>query len=209
MKTTRPISTISYNSYGYITLKLKELLKAKKIEFFALICHRGEDDEAGLKDHIHLYIEPSSKIDTVDLCEFFVEPLPGSDKPLKCMPFRNSDFSNWYLYTLHDYEYLRSKGLQKKYQYTDSDYLNNDPDYLRYLVRSIDWLKVVPSRAIQDAVNSGMSREAFVLSGRVPITQTNAYLTVFDAANRVRILERASKGVDENGEFEGGFNNAE
>ena len=201
MKTTKPISTISYNTYGYLTLRLRELLKAKKIEFFALIAHRGEDDEAGLKDHIHLYIEPASKIDTVALCDFFVEPDPGKDKPLKCMPFRNSDFANWYLYVLHSVEFLQSKGLTKKYHYTDSDFLTNDEDYLRCLVRSIDWLKVVPSRAVQDAVASGMSREAFVLSGRVPITQTNAYLTVFDAASRVRALERASKGVDENGEI--------
>lgn len=201
MKTTKPISTISYNTYPYLTLRLRELLKARKIAFFCLIQHKGEDDEGGLKDHIHLYIEPAVSIQTVDLQDFFVEPCPGSELPLKCIPFRSSDFSNWYLYVLHDVQYLQTKGLTKKYHYTDSDILTSDPDNLRFLVRSIDWMKVCPARAVVDAVEMGYSREEFVLSGRFPITQTNSYMAVYDAAKRQHTLKRMEKGVDEDGEI--------
>lgn len=201
MKTTKPISTISYNSPGYLVLRLKELLKARKIEFFAYILHKGEDDEAGKKEHIHLYVEPACSIQTADLADFFVEPVPGSELPLRCMPFRSSKFPDWYLYCLHDLQYLQSKGLTKKFHYTDSDFVTNDSQFFTCLVRSIDWLAVSPARAVLDAVAQGYTKEEFLISGRFPITQTTAYSYLFDAAQAYFKSEMNSRGIDENGEI--------
>lgn len=60
MKTTRPIATISFNTEAYLRLKLDELIKAKKITFYAYIPHRKEEDEN--KDHIHLFLEPNNPL---------------------------------------------------------------------------------------------------------------------------------------------------
>ena len=65
MKTTMPTSTISYNSGGFLKLKLDELLKAKVIQFYAFIEHVPEEDEK--KKHKHLYIEPAKSVQTEEL----------------------------------------------------------------------------------------------------------------------------------------------
>ena len=67
MRTTKPIATISFNTPEYLKLKLDELTKAKKIAFWAYIVHQPEDDEAGNKVHMHVYIEPSAMVQTEDL----------------------------------------------------------------------------------------------------------------------------------------------
>lgn len=221
MKTTKPIATISFNTLAYLCLRLQELRKARKVSFWALIPHKGEDDESGKKPHIHLYIEPAVSVQTDDLCEFMVEPVPG-EKPFRCLPFRSSKFDDWYLYSLHAVDYLQAKGLQKVYRYTDSDFISSDDDYLRSLVYRIDWLQIAPARAVRDAVNSGISKSAFLMSGRVPVTQTSAYMALYDAARQLQREQdefehqkrvqsmvdefnlrhpSAAVGVDENGEI--------
>ena len=105
MKTTMPTSTISYNSGGFLKLKLDELLKAKVIQFYAFIEHVPEEDEK--KKHKHLYIEPAKSVQTEELRDElreYVEETP--DKPLGCMPFGKSKFGDWYLYAIHDEAYL-------------------------------------------------------------------------------------------------------
>ena len=45
MKTTKPISTISYNTPEFLENKLNELLANGLISFFAYILHEPEEDE--------------------------------------------------------------------------------------------------------------------------------------------------------------------
>lgn len=176
MKTTKPISTISYNSENFLTLKLNELENAKLVSFWAFIKHQGEDDEGGLKDHIHVYIEPASSVQTVNLEEVFKEFDPNHpDKPLGCISFRSSKFDDWYLYSVHDTPYLAVKGLVKKFHYQYEDFLySSEPDF-RFHFKSIDISHLTPVRVILDAQSEGLTFREFALSGRIPFREIALY----------------------------------
>ena len=45
MKTTKPISSISWNSRNYLVDRLEELRKAHLIAFWVLVKHTAEEDE--------------------------------------------------------------------------------------------------------------------------------------------------------------------
>lgn len=106
MATQKPISTISYNTEAFLREKLETWLKAHIIQTYMYICHKGED---GDKDHIHLRIEPNKKLDPMDLQDELKEFQIGKDKPLGCRPFRPSKEEDWFLYAVHDADYLKLK----------------------------------------------------------------------------------------------------
>ena len=106
MATSKPISTISYNTEEFLKEKLEDWYKAHIIQNYMYIKHKGED---GDKDHIHLRIEPNKKLDPMDLLELLQEHKLGEKKPLGCRPFRPSKEEDWILYAVHDTEYLRTK----------------------------------------------------------------------------------------------------
>ena len=77
---------------------LNRLTRNRILTFWAIIEHKGEDDEGGKKDHFHLYAEPSKSVQTDDIRASFIEPIPN-EKPLACLPFRTtSNFGEWYKY---------------------------------------------------------------------------------------------------------------
>lgn len=122
MATQKPISTISYNTEPFLKEHLDAWLDAHIIQSYQYICHKGED---GDKDHIHLRLEPNKKLDVMDLAEQLREFQIGSDKPLGCRPFRPSKEEDWFLYAVHDEEYLKlkyggaEKGEKLPYDWTD------------------------------------------------------------------------------------------
>lgn len=196
MRTRKPISTISYNSKPFLELKLGELLlfvkrkkdelaedsdldskKTRKVDFWCYICHKPEDDEAGNKLHIHLYIEPTNQIETSSLQQSMEEPDLSHPqlKPLKCLAFRSSKFDDWCLYVLHDKAYLASKGQSRKYHYDYSELVASDPDELLYRYRMIDRSKLLPFQNMLDLQSQGVSFGEFIKYGRVPVPQINAW----------------------------------
>lgn len=132
MKTTKPLSTISYNSFNWLMGTLDRLLENGIIRFYAVIGHKPEEDEN--KAHYHVYVEPAKQLDDNWLQSQFVEPVAG-DKPLKSLPFNKSKFVDWYWYGLHDVAYLASKQQARKYHYSKDDYIVSDVDYFDELVR--------------------------------------------------------------------------
>lgn len=106
MATQKPISTISYNTELFLKEKLEIWLKAHIIQSYQYICHKGED---GDKDHIHLRIEPNKRVDPMDLQEELKEYQLGKEKPLGVRPFRPSREEDWFLYAVHDPQYLKLK----------------------------------------------------------------------------------------------------
>lgn len=106
MATQKPIATISYNSESFLREKLEAWLSAHIIQAYQYICHKGED---GDKDHIHLRIEPNKKLDPMDLQESLREYVMDNEKPLGVRPFRPSKEEDWFLYAVHDKEYLAIK----------------------------------------------------------------------------------------------------
>ena len=57
MKTSKPISTISYNSEEYLKSKLDYLVKNNTVEFWFYVKHLGEyDKETNMQDTVKLCI---------------------------------------------------------------------------------------------------------------------------------------------------------
>lgn len=141
MKTSQPLSTISFNTRAFLVGKLNELLAAKIIEFWAAMEHQPEPDENHddtKKAHFHVYLEPAKQVQTVDLKNAFLEPDPTNDKPRGCLNFSKSKFDDWYLYALHDAAYLMSKGQTRTWTYAPEEMITSDADDLEYKVRNID-----------------------------------------------------------------------
>ena len=113
MDTYKPFSTIGYNTEPFLLERLKELQSIYPDLFWCYIYH---SDEPNKKLHYHLYIEPNIRIREHEFAmirKSFEECEEGSELPLACMPFRKSNFKDWYLYGLHDAAYLRAKKLQR------------------------------------------------------------------------------------------------
>ena len=111
---------------------MNDLIKNEIVEFWCYIQHKAESDTT--KNHIHLFLQPSKKIDTQELKDYFNEIEIGSIIPLGCKPFRKSKFGDWYWYCLHDITYLMGKGLKRKYHYKKSDFVASDIDTFNQLV---------------------------------------------------------------------------
>lgn len=180
MRTTKPISTISFNNESYLKLQLDTLKKSKKISFWAYIKHKPEDDEAGKKEHIHLYIEPSLLIQTEDLKEFFKEYNPNDiSKPFGCISIVSSKFDHWYMYSIHNKGYLASKGQSRRYHYIHDDIVSSDYDELLCKSRMIDMLSLSVYSDMQDAIYNGITFDEYFRRGTIPIQQIKNYMTAW------------------------------
>lgn len=185
MRTTKPISTISFNTTAYLTLKLEEFRRAGRISFWALIPHKPEDDEGGKKPHHHVYIEPSKMLQTDDLKRDLMEYDPERpDKPLGCISFASSKFDHWYMYALHDPRYLASKNQERKFHYQHDDIATSDEDDLLCKARMIDTLNLSPYADMQDAILHGVSWDQYLARGTVPIPQLIQFQTAWYALTR-------------------------
>ena len=191
MKTSKPFSTISYNSVDYLNQKLSELVSRRQIDFFAWVLHYPEDDET--KEHKPLYIVPNGRVDTDQVLDYLLELEPQKpDKPLKCMRPHSSKFADWYLYALHDTAYLASKGQSRKYHYSFSDVFCSDKDYLLEEVHTIDYAKLNRFASLRNAALSGQRFEDLLLTGTIPIQQTFAYRQAFELMANCR-TDRAGR----------------
>lgn len=170
MRTTKPISTISFNTTEFLYLKLEELTKAGILEFWAFIYHQPEDDETN-KPHHHVYVVPAKILQTTDLQEQFKEFDPSNEKPRGTLPWNSSKFDHWCMYALHDKRYLASKGQSRKYSYLFEELITSDPDQLLYLYRTIDMLSLSPYSAMLEAQAQGLRWEEFFAKGGVPLAQ--------------------------------------
>lgn len=103
MATSKPLSTISYNTKEFLIGKLESWYKAHKIQAYQVIFHVGED---GDKNHAHVRIEPNTRLDPLELTQELKEIDPHNDKPLCCRPWRPSVEEHWILYVVHNKEYL-------------------------------------------------------------------------------------------------------
>lgn len=127
VRTKKPLSTISYNSVPFLEAKISELYKFGIITFACWISHYGElnlSTNNRDKNHIHLYLEFGRRVDPLDLQEAFKEAVSNNEKPLGVMPFRTSNFYDWYWYSLHDERYLestKSDEQKKEYHYCSND----------------------------------------------------------------------------------------
>ena len=68
-------------------------------------------------------------VQTDDIREYLKEFDPNCpDKPLGCLIFQSSKFDDWYMYGLHDPEYLASKGEAREFIYSRDNFKFSDED---------------------------------------------------------------------------------
>lgn len=176
MATSKPISSISYNTEDFLVSKLDDLIQSGVISFWVYIKHNGEsriDDEANGKDHLHLLMIPNKCVDLVEVGKVFKQFYANDPAhPLRCMPFRTSKTEDWLLYALHDPDYIMLHGLDKTYVYDVVDFKSSDPDFLHQL-----WIEAKqsfannPSVKIRKKANAGVSFASLVRSGSISIQQ--------------------------------------
>ena len=132
LNTRKEISTIGYQSKEFLLSKLQELIHAHIISDYMLISHKAEEDEK--KDHWHIWLQPNTQIDSMDLQEMLTEFNPKEpSKPFKCINFHYSQYDDWIPYNLHDKAYLAIKGESRKYHYKPEEILRYDDDTFEYL----------------------------------------------------------------------------
>ena len=184
MKTSKPFSTISYNSKDYLVIKLDDFIKRGLIIFYAFIEHLPEEDEK--KKHKHLFVIPNGQIETGKVIDDLVE-IDNKDplKPLKCLPVKSSKFFDWYLYSVHDNDYLYSKNQTRKYNYTKDDFVVSDEDFFIEEIHQMDMSKFRSIKAIRSAVSKNIPFDQLVYNGAIPIQQINAYKTAYEICTSI------------------------
>lgn len=179
MRTKKPIATISYNSISFLDEKLNSLFEQKKISDYMYIVHEPEEDEK--KKHIHLYIEPNTLLDTMELQDFFKElDLNNPGKPLKCINFVQSKIDDWILYNSHNEAYLASKFETRVYHYTKEDFYCLDSDTFDYnwthAFKGSDWAK--RNQMLEQLTDGRISPVKLITNGTIPLnmaSQLNAF----------------------------------
>lgn len=186
MKTKRLISTISYNSEGFLTHTLNKLVSSEVLEYWFAILHQPEEDET--KAHYHVIMLPCGSIDTHSLRREFDEVEEGSDIPLGCMPIRVSkSFDDWYLYAVHHRGYLMWKCETRAFHYSFDDFLGSDLDLLREMVSEISLQQYRCYEEIFLAVERQVPFSSIVASGLVPLN----YMTQFKILYECLVNDRA------------------
>lgn len=193
MKTSKPFSTISYNSKEFLISELDKLVARRAISFYTFVYHYREEDER--KDHIHLLIEPNGQINTDALSDILVEFDPSHPlDPLSVMPWRSSKFGDWYLYTSHDAAYLASKGQSRTHHYPESYFISSNSDYLHELITTIDRTKYAKTQEFVKKVQSGVTLLEMVSNGEIPAPQFNQWKQMYELVTNT-VPERADRAT--------------
>lgn len=200
MATQKPISTISYNTEPFLREKLDGLIKSHAIQAYQYIKHKGED---GDKDHIHLRIEPNKRIDPMAIQDLLREFLMNNDKPLACLPFRPSKEEDWFLYAVHDPDYLKikykggEKGEKLPYKWQDikaSEYYDVEVAFLRARQHLEHTSASIVSR-IQNGEKPvsliSMGENPYMINAITRALAENDYLRLYD--EHARLSEKLSQ----------------
>lgn len=165
------ISTISYNTEQFLIRELNKLIASRLIEFWAFLHHLKEDDET--KEHKHLFVIPACSIDTFELNKRLeqIDVAHPDLPPLGCIHWVHSKFSDWYLYCLHDKDYLATKAESRRFHYERHDFVVSDVDRFSELIHTSDFSKYKSFARFRDAVQSGVGFRDLFINGFVPVQQ--------------------------------------
>lgn len=195
MKTSKPISTISYNSPEFLRNKIEEWKSKGLIEYGMWIKHMPDEDNK--KIHYHVFLKPAKLIQTMDL-ESESREIPMVEysniqpdgattdisidaeeiKPLKMIGFRMSKEDDWILYGIHDPTYLAEKGMTRNIHYSFNDIECTCQETLHDMITHlIDNRKGRLEVRIFDLIEKGFSWRDILTTGIVPMKQMhNAFM---------------------------------
>ena len=174
MRTSKLISTISYNTKEFLDHQLKQLYADHKISDYIYVYHYAEDDE--LKNHIHLVIKPNCLFDTMDLQDYFKEYDPNNPlEPLGCIDFKVSKMDDWILYCLHFPPYMAWKGQSRKFQYDPgecvfADRMTFQENYLHAMKESEFAYQY---NLLRDLQRDNIAPVDLINNGRVPLVMAS------------------------------------
>lgn len=195
MKTSKPISTISYNTERFLAEKIYYWKKQGLIEYGMWIKH--EPDVDGKKEHFHVYLQPSKLIQTEFLVDDSIE-IDTNWKPLdekflsvlsedeqkkeieahekkryfKMNVFHSSKPDDWILYAIHDEKYLTQKNLSRNCHYEIGDIKATCDDTLNEMIsQAYDKNNNKLEFRIIEAIKKEMTWSQIVGSGMIPIRQ--------------------------------------
>lgn len=186
MKTSKPVSFISWNSADFLKQTLDDLIDSHVISFYFYMFHFGEHDDrenplTKKKDHFHVYCEcGDSKIDTCRFIEYFEElQEKGVNRPSAIV---TSKTDHAILYFMHDVMYLAEKGCSREYHYKYDEFVSSDFYKLDEYYHNIDYSKMNGNKSarFRKCIESGMSFADLLRFGYIPIQQINSYKTAFE-----------------------------
>lgn len=195
-KTKTFLSSISYNTAPWLKKKLEELTNNGILDFWCFIFHFGEHNEDGSKerDHFHVFMVPAVPVDCRQLRNEFIEFTKRDKLPLGFMPIRsNTKWDDWYLYDIHDKEYLFSKGQSREYHYENKDFIRSDDTYFWDSVHRIDRTRINPLGEVIRAAQTGITFEEFVTTHPLSLLQVRSAQFVFQQVIGKQGLERAGR----------------
>lgn len=203
MLTTRTISTIHYCEPILLKNILDNLIDKNIISFYAFVSHFKESDET--KNHIHLFMEPSKRVDTIVLRNEFDIPVMN-EKPIRCLPIVCSKFGDWFMYGCHDKAYLLSLGQSREFHYSINDFVCSDFDYFNELIHKIDRSRLNANQVIIDALENNIPFSQLLRNGQVPVQQINQWKLMYELLCQNNVPIRSSYThdnfiVDDNGEI--------
>lgn len=182
MNTSKPISTISFNTESFLHAKLDELVDNRTLSFYAYIKHYAEPSENNdtLKDHYHIFVEPNKRIDAMALRTEFKEAVSLSEPPLGCLPFQFSKFDDWYYYGLHDPIYLARKGMSRYYSYSRTDIVTSDKDYLSEKINSLNTFEHNCYVDIAKYQDKGFTYSQYIIARGIHPMQIRAFCAAWE-----------------------------
>lgn len=201
MSTSRPQSTISYNTEEFLIGTLNDLVKDYVISSWFFIKHDAEEDEK--KDHYHVWIEPNGCINPMRVAERFIEPDPeGNELPLGVLPFHYSDPNNAIPYFEHNIFYLSMvKHEEREFIYEKKDFKCSNDLYFdrlyRHAFKASDWAK--DQQLLKILRDGTMTGSELIEKGYVPYTSAchlQAYFNMRSGDGRVN--RNGRKGHDPN-----------
>lgn len=193
MKTSKLISTISFNSLQFLEGTIQRLANSELIEWSHWIKHKAEANDTK-KDHIHLIIQPNKAIDTLQFFKEFIEQDPNNELPLKCLPpNKTKNVGDWILYGLHHIGYLSSKFETREYTYTIDDMQSTDRDLLleqyRQALRELN----PELEAVKHSFSKGQSLDDILLCGYVNKSNLGMIVAYYTALNNKEKQEQAKE----------------
>lgn len=182
MSTSKPITTISYNTESFLKMTLDHEVEMKRVQWYAYIKHDAEEDET--KNHFHLLVIPNVMTDLMDFQFRFREiDEDNPKKPFGVMPCRaiaKDNIDDWIPYVLHDRGYLALKRETREFFYKKEDMVTSDEDYYDYLYKhafkASKWAK--DNELIQLLISGDLKPHELIDKGYVSwnmSTQINAY----------------------------------
>lgn len=128
MKISGRVGNISYNTKDFLVHKLNTLVANFTIDFWYIIFHKAEENEKS--DHWHVTLFLNHQIETRELDDCFKEIDKNNELPLGMTKMWERISGNGNLekplYDYHDKEYLKQKGMERKYHYSPDDFITSD-----------------------------------------------------------------------------------